>query len=52
MMDYARGYAETPSGNYRYDVNQDLANFLRGFVFGKNAYPEAVNYWSLPPEER
>jgi len=47
-----RGYVATPSGNVRYEVAKDFANFVRGFLFGKNSFPEAVKYWAEPPEER
>jgi len=47
-----QGYVATPSGNIRYEVAKDFSNFVRGFLFGKNAFPEAVQYWATPPEER
>jgi len=48
-----RGYVATPSGKTkRYGVEHDFANGVRGFLFGKNAFPEAVDYWAKPPEER
>lgn len=47
-----QGYVTTPSGNVRYEVAKDFANFVRGFLFGKNSFPEAVKYWAEPPEER
>jgi hypothetical protein len=47
-----QGYVATPSGNIRYEVAKDFSNFVRGFLFGKNAFPEAVRYWATPPEER
>lgn len=52
MYDYARGRSETPSGDERYIVHRDIRNFLQGFLFGKNAFPEAVKYFSLPEDER
>jgi len=52
MVDFAKGYSATPKGEERYGIHQDVRNFMQGFVFGKNAFPEAVRYWSLPENER
>ena len=49
---WARGYVATPAGNIRYEVQKDFYNFVRGFLFGKNAFPEAVRYWNQPKSER
>ena len=49
---WAKGYVATPSGNIRYEVQKDFYNFVRGFLFGKNAFPEAVRYWNQPKSER
>jgi hypothetical protein len=50
---WAQGYTTTPSGkSIRYEVNKDFSNFVRGFLAGKNAFPEAVKYWNAPKNER
>ena len=46
------GGVYTPAGNIRYSVQRSFTNFMRGFLFGKNAFPEAVKYWSEPKSER
>lgn len=52
LQAWSRGYVATPSGNMRYEVQKDFFNFVRGFLFGKNAFPEAVRYWNQPKSER
>lgn len=52
MIDYSRGYSLTPAGMERYSIHPDFANFMRGFMFGKNAFPESVDYWKMPQSER
>lgn len=47
-----KGYVATPSGNMRYEVQKDFYNLVRAFLFGKNAFPEAVRYWNQPKSER
>ena len=52
MVDFAKGVSETPSGDERYGIHRDIRNFMQGFLFGGNAFPEAVKYWSQPNEDR
>lgn len=52
MTDFTRGVSETPSGDERYGITRNIRNFLQGFIFGKNSFPEAVRYWSQPKDER
>lgn len=47
-MSAARGYTTTPAGNLQYEVQSDFMNYVRGFLFGKNAFPEALAHWSKP----
>ncbi len=46
MADFARSESLTPAGETRYGIEQDFTNFMRGFLFGRSAYPEAVAYWA------
>lgn len=52
MVSFAKGVSETPSGDERYGIHQDIRNFMQGFLFGGNAFPEAVKYWSRPKDDR
>jgi hypothetical protein len=44
LMDYARGYAETASGNKKYDIQQSPENFIKSALFGTYATPEGRQY--------
>jgi len=46
------GGVYTPAENLRYEVQKDFMNFVRGFLFGKNSFPEAVDYWNTLKSER
>jgi len=52
VASYAQGFVALPSGEPRFEIQQDFPNFVRAFLFGKNSFPEAVDYWSTPPNER
>jgi len=52
LQAWGRGYVATPSQNIRYEIQKDFYNFVRAFLFGKNAFPEAVKYWNEPKSER
>jgi hypothetical protein len=41
---FMKGGSFTPKGRMRYRIEQDFSNFLRGFLFGKNSFPEAIEY--------
>lgn len=43
--DYLLGKAETPGGKTRYYIDQNGANFIRGALFGKYAFPEAQKHY-------
>ena len=47
-----RGYVSSPSGKTDlYGVNKDFFNFMRGALFGKSSFPEAVEHWNKPKSE-
>jgi len=49
LTSWAAGYVASPSGKtMRYQVQKDIWNFMRGFLFGKNSFPEAVEHWDKP----
>ncbi|MFA5340459.1 MAG: hypothetical protein WC332_01660 [Clostridia bacterium] len=43
--DVLKGKSTTPKGKTRYKIEQDFSNFMRGFLFGKNAFPEARKHY-------
>lgn len=43
---YQKGYAETPSGNISYPIEQNVSNLLKGGLFGKSAFPETQRYYN------
>jgi len=44
--EFVKGKSTTPKGKKRYKIEQDFANFMRGFLFGKNAFPEAREHYN------
>jgi len=52
LYDYAKGGSETPKGRTRYAIEQDFANFMKGFLFGKGAFSESVDYYNEPKGSR
>lgn len=43
---FGKGYEETAGGRIKYPIEQDLANLVRAFLFGKGAFPETGEYYS------
>lgn len=49
LNDYAKGKAVTAGTHKKkYEIEQDFANFMRGFLFGRWSFPEAQEYRMRP----
>ncbi len=53
LNEYAKGGSFTlKRKTRRYRINQDFPNLVRGALFGKYAFPEAVDYYNKPEGKR